>query len=50
MTAAGAFLAAELAGAENRYRRVLGREMYALGHADGWREGYEAAGRDMARR
>ena len=50
MTPGGVFLAAELTAAETRYRRVLGRQMYTLGHADGWREGYEAAGLDMARR
>jgi hypothetical protein len=36
--------------AELRLRRAIGAEQYERGRADGWHEGYEAAGRDMARR
>ena len=43
MTPAEAIEAAELAGAETRYRNQLAREMYEAG----WRNGYQAARDDV---
>lgn len=49
MTPEEAIETAEQIKAETRYRNQLGREMYQAGLAEGWREGYAAAGAERDR-